>query len=360
MASVLWNPYPAPMIKQNGNIAAGAKVYFTKDNTTTPLTVYRDSARSNAYTTHPVVANSNGIFPPIYLPYQTYRVRVETSEGVEIFDAGDIANPAPYEEAGGITVTESQIFQTGDPIWRMRSDPIEGWIRLNGRTIGAPGSGATERANDDCYDLYVYAWDHWPDNVAPVTSGRGASASADWLAGKVIQPRKMNGMAAIGNDDGGTGTATNVIQVATTCIATNGSPVIVVTSADGIAVGMAVYVNEVLAGFVLSISGLNVTVGANWTGATNGYNFRASFFGSPFGVGGTAGTPTTVMLPEQMPYHNHTVTPAGALSVVAGGAIQVAGGTGTIGAALEVGYAGLSQPQMNIQPSVLGVWYCKL
>jgi hypothetical protein len=359
MPAPLWNPYPAPMLEPNGNIASGAKAYFYRDATSTPLTVYRNSDRTLVHAS-PVVANSNGIFPPVYLPYETYRVRVTTSVGVEIYDASDIANPAPYTESGGLAVVQSQIFQTGDPIWRMRSDPVEGWIRLNGRTIGPVGSGATERANEDCFDLYVYAWDHWFDNDAPVTGGRGVSASADWLAGKPIQPRKMNGMAAIGNDDGGTGTATNVIQVATTCIATNGSPVIVVTSTAGIAVGMAAYVNEVLAGFVLSISGLNVTVGSNWTGATNGYNFRASFFGIPTGVGGEAGLMTNVMLPEQMPYHDHDLTPGGALSIIAGGDIQVAGGINTFGAALAVGFAGLSQPQMNIQPSVLGVWYCKL
>jgi hypothetical protein len=359
VASTLWNPYPAPMLDPNGNIAAKAKAYFSKGVTTTPLTVYQDPARTVAHP-DPAEANSNGIFPPIYLPYESYRIRVTTARDILIFDAKDIANPAPYSESGGVAVKESQLFKTGFTIWLMQADPMDGWIRLNGRTIGSPSSGATERANNDCYDLYKYAWNHWFDTIAPVTGGRGASADADWLANKALQPRPMNGCYAIGNDDGGSGTPTNAIRVATTCIATNGSPVISVTSAFGMVEGMAFYINEIIAGFIVSISGLLVTLTGNFTGTTGGYNCWCSYWGIPNGVGGKAGELSTIMSENQMPYHDHPVTPAGSLALIPGAAIEVAGGTGTLGDPLVVGFAGGSQAQMNIPPSVTGVWYCKL
>lgn len=81
----------------NNTIISGAKWSFTLSGTTTPAPVYTTSARTTAHT-NPVVANSVGRFPPIYLdPEITYRAR--------LLDASDTLVPGydidPYIQAAG-------------------------------------------------------------------------------------------------------------------------------------------------------------------------------------------------------------------------------------------------------------------
>lgn len=67
----------------------------------------------------------------------------------------------------------------------------EGYVRRNGLTIGNAGSGATERANADCAQLFAQIWNS-TSNVAPfiiqdsggAATTRGVSAAADFAAGK--------------------------------------------------------------------------------------------------------------------------------------------------------------------------------
>lgn len=81
-----------------------------------------------------------------------------------------------------------------------------GWVRLNGRTIGSATSAATERADADCETLFKYLWDNLDDTRAPVSGGRGGSATADWTSNKRItlpdaRDRVLVGMATMGNSD---------------------------------------------------------------------------------------------------------------------------------------------------------------
>jgi len=81
-------------------------------------------------------------------------------------------------------------------------------VRCNGRSIGSATSGATERANPDCEDLFLYLWNNIPDATAGVSGGRGASAGADWAANKTILIPSLRGvlpigLATMGNADGG-------------------------------------------------------------------------------------------------------------------------------------------------------------
>lgn len=64
--------------------------------------------------------------------------------------------------------------------------PPFGWVRQHGGTIGNVGSGATERAHPDCRRLFIQRWNTFDNTLAPVSGGRGASAEADWQAGKTL------------------------------------------------------------------------------------------------------------------------------------------------------------------------------
>lgn len=67
--------------------------------------------------------------------------------------------------------------------------PPDGWLWLDGKTIGNAASGATSRADADCELLFAKLWTFDPAAVPIYTStgaasARGATAAADFAAGK--------------------------------------------------------------------------------------------------------------------------------------------------------------------------------
>lgn len=75
---------------------------------------------------------------------------------------------------------------TGDYEHTLRSTPKAGYIFMLGQTLGDDASGA-DLEGSDYQNLYTFYWDNLVDTDAPVSGGRGVSASADWAAGKTIQ-----------------------------------------------------------------------------------------------------------------------------------------------------------------------------
>ncbi len=78
---------------------------------------------------------------------------------------------------------------TGDYVGKVdltiRSTPPVGWIVLNGDSIGDAGSGAT-LADPQYEELFKEFWASIADAHAPVSTGRGGSAQADWNSGKTL------------------------------------------------------------------------------------------------------------------------------------------------------------------------------
>ena len=77
-----------------------------------------------------------------------------------------------------------------------------GWLLLQGGAIGDASSGAATRANADTETLYTLLWNSMADAQAPVSSGRGATAAADFAAHKTITLPDMRGRAVIGSGTG--------------------------------------------------------------------------------------------------------------------------------------------------------------
>lgn len=73
-----------------------------------------------------------------------------------------------------------------------------GYVRLIGETIGSTGASAYTGA--DCQELYLYNWNKYDNTLCPVVGGRGASAGADWAAGKPLQLLDMRGRSPAGVD----------------------------------------------------------------------------------------------------------------------------------------------------------------
>lgn len=85
MAHQLFQLPKPTAISSNLTLLSGAKVEFFLTGTTTPTSVYQDSGLTTPHT-NPVVADSAGRFPPIYLnPLIVYKATFSTSADVEIY-----------------------------------------------------------------------------------------------------------------------------------------------------------------------------------------------------------------------------------------------------------------------------------
>ena len=85
-----------------------------------------------------------------------------------------------------------------------------GYVLASGRTIGSAASSATERANNDCYALFVLLWNSMANSEAAVSGGRGANAGADWAANKTIALPDLRGRVTAGKDNMGGTTASRL------------------------------------------------------------------------------------------------------------------------------------------------------
>lgn len=109
-----------------------------------------------------------------------------------------------------------------------------GWLLMNGLTIGNANSSGTARANADCRGLFYHLWNNYANAQAAVSSGRGASAQADFDANKNIVIPSMQGRSWFGLDTMGT-TDAGVLGSVITSDTTNG----VVGGAETITIAQA-------------------------------------------------------------------------------------------------------------------------
>jgi microcystin-dependent protein len=206
MAGTLFGLGLSQQVSATGTPLSGALLYIYQENSSTPVTTYSDFTLATEQT-FPIVADSAGRLPQIWVADGSYRARLTTSAGVEVFDEASVtaigASSASSSGSGGSTADSTTIFNTGDPIWVPVSGTRTGWVRANGRTIGSGSSGATERANGDTQALYEYLWNNFADSLCAVSGGRGASAVADFNANKGIATYDMRGYGPFGLDDMG-------------------------------------------------------------------------------------------------------------------------------------------------------------
>lgn len=95
------------VVFDDGAIVSGAKLYTYLSGTSTPWPVYNnaDLAPGNAHT-NPVVADSEGVLPVIYLDAVSYRFLITTSAGATVFPAqDDVYDFAQLGSDTGVDVT---------------------------------------------------------------------------------------------------------------------------------------------------------------------------------------------------------------------------------------------------------------
>ncbi len=223
MAGVLWPKSYTQELNGNGKPIIGARLFFFEAGTTTPLIAYQDYTLATPHP-NPVKTDANGRWPSIFIDDENdfYKFRMTTPSGVVITSGDSIPLVSDAGGGGGdpvAPVDQTALAKTGDEKIRFDTGPIDGWVRENGRTIGSATSGATERADADCQELFEYLWNKNLSFLS-VSGGRGASASLDWAANKTITLPDARGRNLTGLDGMGAGSAGRI----TTGSITDGSP----------------------------------------------------------------------------------------------------------------------------------------
>lgn len=98
---------------------------------------------------------------------------------------------------------------TGAVMDFLRNSAPDGWLALDGSTIGNGGSSATH-AGAAMQALFVLLWNSFSDAVCPVVGGRGASAADDWTNGKRLTLVDQRGRFR--RTSGGDAAAIGVVQ----------------------------------------------------------------------------------------------------------------------------------------------------
>lgn len=212
MSAVLFQPPWFTPVNASGRPYPGAKLYLYRAGTTTPVTVYADSAQS-ATLSNPVIANSAGQFEPVYLDptvSYNYKAVLTTSAGVQLRSADDIpANPLTAamvgyvihprtsgEASAGVTPTDYAYPPGDDRRYGATYTDAQraafagnGWARASadsmllatGGNLRAKilGTGTVSRlelnAGDDVGDVYI----RFRDSTGGVKADFGFTAAAD-------------------------------------------------------------------------------------------------------------------------------------------------------------------------------------
>lgn len=103
----------------------------------------------------------------------------------------------------------------------------KGFVWASGKTIGDVGSGATERENADCFDLFCLYWNEDNANFPLLDKDgfgkmRGASALADWMAKCKIYIPDLRDRVSVGKGDMGGSAAGRLTVVDSTKVGNSG------------------------------------------------------------------------------------------------------------------------------------------
>lgn len=190
----------------NGKPLSGALLYtYVAGTVSAPQNTYQDFGLTltNPW---PLRADTTGRIPMFYLADGQVHVRLTDASGVVVFDYPTMQVIGPSSGSGGsggASVDPTTVASTGDIKYRATSETLTGWVKANGQTIGNATSGATQRANADTQNLFVYLWTNCTDTHCPVLGGRGASALADYNASKQLTLFDLRGRIPYGLDDMG-------------------------------------------------------------------------------------------------------------------------------------------------------------
>ena len=195
----------AQSVDINGRPLAGCFLYLYQVGTVATLqAVFSDPGLTNLLP-NPLTCDQTGRLPMFYLASGSIHPRLTDAAGVVVVDIPSmlVIGPSGGGGGGGATVDPTTIFATGDIKFKASNETLVGWVKMNAQTIGNPTSGATQRANNDTQNLFVYLWGQCPQTHCPVSGTRGASGLADFNASKTIALPDWRSRGPVGLDDMG-------------------------------------------------------------------------------------------------------------------------------------------------------------
>lgn len=212
-----------PIVK-SGQFVVGARARFYDAGGNTPKTVYQDGNLNSAFDPDGILSDANGRLPKIWISGTSAYKCIITIGGV-VFDTVDYIPGEVAAGGGGGGGGSGTNIPTGFIMPAYTTGVVADWVRLNGRTIGSAASGASELASATAEALFLHLWEK--DTSLAVSGGRGASAAADWAANKQLTLPSGRGKTLVGLDDMGntaagefagvTFTAGNATTLGSTC-----------------------------------------------------------------------------------------------------------------------------------------------
>src|SRR3984885_8365158 len=191
----------AQQLDANSQVLSGCLLnFFGAGHVATPQNAFADFGLTQPLP-NPVRCDQTGRVPMFWLANGLIHIRLTDATGVVIIDTTmQVLGPSTGGGGGGGTVDPTTIASTGDVKFRPTSEVLTGWVILNGQTIGSATSGATQRANADTQNLFVYLWTNCTNAHCPVVGGRGGTALADFNANKQITVPDWRDSAPLGRD----------------------------------------------------------------------------------------------------------------------------------------------------------------
>lgn len=189
-------------VDQNGRPMQCLLTIFQSGTVATLQNIFSDFALTQLMP-NPLSCDAvTGRLPMFWLADGTVHARLTDAGGNTLIDIPvlQVLGPSSGGGGGGGSVDPTSVAATGDIKWRVgaAAEVVNGWVRMNGMTIGSATSGATQRANADTQNLFIYIWTNCPDTRCPVGTGRGATGLADFQANKAIATPDMRGRTPFG------------------------------------------------------------------------------------------------------------------------------------------------------------------
>lgn len=161
----------------------GARLYAFDAGTTTPRPLYLTKDLDPTRVHPRPVQIVGGRLPVMWAGVGDYDLVITDRFDAQISRIEGLPGDAPPAASTGFDPLRQ--LPTGALVRIYGTGRRNGFARANGLTIGSGASDATERANDDCHDLFVFLYNADPN--LPVIGGRSpAGAEADWNANKTI------------------------------------------------------------------------------------------------------------------------------------------------------------------------------
>jgi len=244
----------AQQVDINGKPVVCQVNFFVAGTVASPQNSYSDFGLSQN-PNNQLSCDQTGRVPMFWLADGLVHVRMIDAFGVPIIDTTmQVLGPSSGGGGGGGTVDPTTVLGTGDLKARYGTGLIAGFVRSNGLTIGNAGSGATERANADTQNLFIYLYNTDPNLV--VSGGRTGNALNDYNANKTITTPDWRGRALAFLDDMGNVPAG---KLTSSYFGTSA----IVLGADGGGESLALNLGQLPTGIASSNASQSITVSAS-------------------------------------------------------------------------------------------------